>query len=103
MPRVAAHLFQQRAFLVHDLVVRQREDEVFTVRVQAAEGQLVVVVRAVDGIFGQVRQRVVHKAHVPLHAKAQTSHVRWVGDAGPRGRLLCNHLHVGEVVIDLAV
>jgi len=50
--------------------MREREHVVLRKGVEHAERQLVVVETAMDGILGHVRQRVVHPAHVPLHAEA---------------------------------
>ncbi len=50
LPAVAGHLVQQRALAVDDLVVGQRQDEVLGEGVDEAEGQLVVVVAAVDRV-----------------------------------------------------
>ena len=38
-----------------------------------AEGQLVVVVAAVDRVLLEVAERVVHPAHVPLEAEAEAA------------------------------
>ncbi len=43
-----------------------------------------------------VAQQVVHPAHVPLHAKAQTAHINRAGHTGPAGRLLGHHVYTGE-------
>ena len=93
--RVARHLVDQRALAVHDLVVRQRQDEVLRERVDERERQLVVVVAAVDRVLLEVRQRVVHPAHVPLEAEAEAAQVGGPRDARPRGRLLGRRDHAG--------
>ena len=96
-------LSQQRALAVHDLVVRQRQDVVLVERVQAAEGELVVMEAAVHRIAREVRQRVVHPAHVPLHAEAEPAHVRRARHHRPRRRLLGDRLRVGVLAIDRLV
>ena len=50
LPQVAGHLVQQRALAVDHFVVRHRQHEVLVEGVDQAEGQLVVVVAAVDRI-----------------------------------------------------
>ena len=50
LPAVSRHLAQQRALAVHDLVVADRQHEVLGERVDHAEGQLTVVVAAVDAV-----------------------------------------------------
>ena len=78
---------------MHDLVVRQRQDEVLGERVDQREGQLVVVVAAVDRVVLEVLERVVHPAHVPLEAEAEPAQVGRPRDARPRGRLLGRRDH----------
>ena len=48
LPQVAGHLVQQRAFAVNHFVVRHRQHEVLVEGVDQAEGQLVVMVAAMD-------------------------------------------------------
>ncbi len=74
LPGVAGHLVEERPLAVHDLVVREREDEVLVEGVDQAEGQLVVVILAVHRVVPHVPQRVVHPAHVPLEAEAEAAH-----------------------------
>jgi hypothetical protein len=61
---------------VHDLVVRERQDEVLGERVHERERQLVVMPAAVDRLVLEVRERVVHPAHVPLEAEPEPAEVR---------------------------
>ena len=51
LPAVAGHLADQRAFAVHDLVVRQRQDEIFGERVEQTEGHVVMMMRRWTGSF----------------------------------------------------
>ena len=71
LPVVAGHPAQHRAFAVHDLVMRQRQDEIFREGVVQAEQDLAVMMLAVDRILADVVQRVVHPAHVPFVAEAE--------------------------------
>ena len=103
LPVVAGHLRRERALAVDDLVVRQRQHVVLAPRVHGPERQLVVVVLAVDRVEREVLERVVHPAHVPLRAEAQTIRVRRPRHARPRRRLLRVRLHVGERPVDLFV
>ena len=54
LPEVAGHLVQQRPLAVHDLVVRQGQDEVLAEGVDHAEGERAVLVLAVDRVLGDV-------------------------------------------------
>ena len=60
-------------FAVHHLVVRQRQDEILGEGVEQPEGQLVVMIVAMDRILLHVVQRVVHPAHVPFVAEAEAA------------------------------
>src|SRR5205823_14391248 len=50
LPAVARHSADQRALAVDDLVMRDRQDEIFVESVEEAKGQIVVMVFAVDRI-----------------------------------------------------
>ena len=60
---------------MHDLVVRQRQDEVLAEGVEQRERELVVVVAPVDRVLLEVVEHVVHPAHVPLEAEAEPAEV----------------------------
>jgi hypothetical protein len=75
LPDIARHLADQRALAVHDFIVRKGQHEVLVERVQAAEREVVVVILAMDRVLGEVAQRIVHPAHVPLHAEAEAADV----------------------------
>ena len=100
LPLVARDLAEKRALAVHDLVVREGQDEVLVPRVDEREGQLVVVPPPVHGLLGDVVERVVHPAHVPLEREAEPSAVGRPGDARPRRRLLRDHRDAGVRAVD---
>ena len=56
LPAVARHLAEQGSLAVHDLIMAERQDEILREGVDQAEGQIVVVMPAVDRILGDVRQ-----------------------------------------------
>ncbi|MPM58991.1 hypothetical protein SDC9_105828 [bioreactor metagenome] len=91
---------------MHDLVVADRQDEVLRVLVDHRERHVVVVVLPVDRLVLQVAERVVHPAHVPLEAEAQSALVDRLGDPREGGRLLGDHhaarLALVEVAVDVA-
>ena len=88
LPFVARHFADDRAFAVHDLVVRDRQHEVLAEGIKKTEGHLVVAPAAVDRVARNVVERVVHPAHVPLEAEAETAVVGRPRDAGKCGRFL---------------
>src|SRR3954464_5341925 len=83
LPTVARHLAQERPLAVYHLVMGQRQDVVLGVGVRHRQRQLAVMVLAVDRWLRAVGQRVMHPAHVPFEAEAETTEVRGPSDAGP--------------------
>ena len=102
-PIVSRHPGKERPLHVNDLVVRQREQEVLRVGVHRPEGQLRVVILAVDRVPLHVLQRVVHPAHVPLHVEAEPAHPRGPRDHRPGRGLLGDRQHVGMLLVDVVV
>ncbi len=88
LPVVSRQLSEHRALAVHDLVVRERQDEVLRERVDQREGQVPVVVPAEDRILLHVLQGVVHPPHVPLVGEPETAEVRGTADRRPGRGLL---------------
>ena len=60
---------------MHHFVVRKRHAEVFVEGVHHPKRQLMMVKFAVDRVVRHVGQCVVHPAHVPLGAEAQSAHI----------------------------
>ena len=87
-PVVARHAAEDGAFAVHDLVMRQRQHEVFGEGVDETEGHFVVVVAAMDGIERHVVERIVHPAHVPFETEPEAAFGNGMGDAAPGRRFL---------------
>src|SRR5581483_8028849 len=96
---VAGHLLQKRALAVDDLVVAERRAEILREGVEHAEGQVVVVVPAVDRVAREVLQRVVHEPHVPLEAESQAALVDRLRYSRPGGRLLGNRHDAGVLAV----
>ncbi|MDI2023277.1 hypothetical protein PJL18_03825 [Paenarthrobacter nicotinovorans] len=90
LPAVARHLAQHGAFPMDHFVMADGQEEILRERINQREGDGAVVPLAVDGVFGDVLQGVVHPAHVPLQAKAQTAVVGGCRNAGECGGLLGN-------------
>ena len=84
-PFVPRHFAQQGLFAMHYLVMGEGQDEIFGEGIKQAEGQLVMMVMAVDGVFAHVLQSVMHPTHVPLHRKAQSASPSRTGHLRPRG------------------
>ena len=90
---------EQRALAVHDLVVRERQDEVLVPGVDHRERELVVVEAAVHRLLREVLERVVHPAHVPLEAEAEPAEVGRARHPRPGGRLLRDREHARLAVV----
>src|SRR5574341_116115 len=103
LPVVAGHFCYYLALAVHHLVVGQGEHEVFGEGVPDAEGKLVVMVLAVDGLLRKVREGVVHPSHVPLHAEAEPADIHRPRDHRPGRGFLGYGLDVGVSAIHLFV
>ena len=99
LPHVARHLVEHRALAVHDLVVRERQDEVLGVHVERRERHQVVLPAAMDRILAGVLEDVVHPAHVPLVGEAEAADVHRPADAGPRRRFLRRGQRAGELAV----
>ena len=73
---------------MHDLVVRERQDKAFRIKIRHRERDVVVVVLAVDRIALQILERVVHPAQIPLVVEAQTAIQRRFRHVWKIGRVL---------------
>ena len=85
LPLVARHFVQQRAFHVHNFIVRKRQDKVFAPRVNQAKRQRIVISAAKQSIRLKILERVVHPTHVPLEIKPQPAGVNRMTDLRPGG------------------
>jgi hypothetical protein len=50
--------------------VREGEDKILTKEIVEIEEQGSMVIFAVDGIFGEIFESIVHPTHVPLQAES---------------------------------
>ena len=94
LPVVARHLAAKRALHVHDLVMRDRQDEILRKGVHQRERDVLVVELAEPGVELQIVAHVVHPAHVPLEVEAEAAILGGPCDERPRGRLLGDHQRV---------
>ena len=91
---LARHLVDQRAFAVYHLIVGKWQDIVLRKSIHHAESQFIVVVGAVDWVQRNIAEHIVHPAHIPLEVKAQSAHIRRLGDQRPCGGFFGNHQHI---------
>src|SRR6516165_1597241 len=96
LPLIARHAAENRTLAVHDLVMGERQDEVLEERVMQAEKDLAVMMLAVDRIFADVFERIVHPSHVPLVAKPETAPIHRPRYHWPSGRLLRRRGRMGK-------
>src|SRR6202030_3117012 len=99
-PAIPGHLGEQRALTVHHLIVRERQHKIFGPRVKQAEGEVAMMVAAVDWLLGEIFERVVHPTHVPLEAEAETADVERTAYRGPRGGFFGDHQNAGMMCVD---
>ncbi|MNI61283.1 hypothetical protein D3C73_1165460 [compost metagenome] len=82
LPAVTGHLAQHGSLAVNYFVVANGQQEVLREGVDQGERDGAVVPFAVDGVFGDVLERVVHPAHVPLETEAESAVVGGRRDTG---------------------
>ena len=93
----AAHLADQGALAVDDLVVREGLHEGLAPLVEHAEGELVVVELAEQRVLPEVAEAIVHPAHVPFEVEAEAARGHLLGHAREGGRFLGDHRDPGLV------
>ena len=86
----------QRAFAVNDLVVRERQHEIFVVMIEHRERQVVLMIFAVDRLVLEITERVVHPAHVPFEREAESADVGRTRHLRPGGGFLGDGHHAGK-------
>src|SRR3970040_1393594 len=99
LPVVAGHFPEEGTLAVYHLIVGERQNKVFVKCVPDAEGKLIMMIFAVDGIERKIFQRVVHPAHVPLQAKAQSAEVSRPRYHWPGGGLFGNGLRTWMIAV----
>ena len=88
---VARHFVHERTFSVNYLVMAYREHEILTESIDERECQIVMVIRPIDRIKRKIPKHIVHPAHIPFVAEAQSSHVGRTGNHRKSGGLFGNH------------
>ncbi len=58
---------------MHNLIMGERQHEVFREGVKQPEGHLVVMMLPVDRLARHIGERVMHPAHVPFEAEAEAA------------------------------
>ena len=87
LPLVSRHFADQRSLTVDDLIMAERQYEIFVERIQHSKRQLVVVILAMNRILTEVLKRVVHPSHVPLQPEPKSAQMRRPRNHGIRSRL----------------
>ena len=90
LPVVTWHLAEHGTFAVYHFVMAENLYEIFRISIDHAEGELVVVVLAVDGLVLDVAEEVIHPAHVPLVVEAETALLWRTRDARETRRFFGN-------------
>ncbi len=97
LPKIAGHLVQQGALAVHHLVMAQDQDEILMKSIEQSKSDHVVVIFAIDGIFGKIGQKIVHPTHIPFEIESKPTEVGGFGNARPGGRFFGDHHHPGII------
>ena len=87
----------QRAFAVYNLVVGDRQNEIFGKSIDHRKSDRVVVVLSENGIGLDIPERIVHPAHVPFEVEPKPAHIHGSGNTAPCRRLLGYHERFGEL------
>ena len=83
LPQIAGHFVEQRVFSVNDFVVGKGQHEILGEGIEHRERHLVVLVFAVNRVLREIAERIVHPAHVPFQAEAESAEIGGPGDTGP--------------------
>ena len=94
---VADKFVYHAALAVHDLVVGKHEHIIFVERVLEGMRHKSVVVGAENRVGVVVLYAVVHPAHVPLQAEAETAVLGGLGHSADYRAVLGNHERVGQL------
>src|SRR6266545_3521384 len=96
LPLIARHAAENRTLAVHDFVMRERQDEVLEERVMQTEKELTVMMLAVDRVFADIFERVVHPSHVPLVAESAAAPLQPSRIHGPSRRVFRRGRGIGK-------
>src|SRR6266508_3860095 len=96
LPLIARHAAENRTLAVHDFVMGERQDEVLEERVMQTKKDLAVMMLAVDRVFADIIERVVHPSHVPLVAESEAAPFHRSRNHGPSGRFLGRRRRIGK-------
>ena len=86
-----------------DLIVGKGQHEVLAVGVHHREGHLIVMPLAMHCLALDVAEGVVHPAHVPLQAEAESPEIGGTRDPGPCRGLLGDRDDAGDALVDRGV
>ena len=88
---------------MHNLVMRQRQHVIFRECIEHPERELIVVIAAMNRVVGEILERVMHPAHVPLVAKTEAAQVSRLRHARPCGRFLGDREGIGIFAVNTLI
>src|ERR1700722_3399717 len=103
LPLIARHFTQHGTLPVDDLIVRERQNEIFGEGINQAKCDLAMLVTSEYWILRQIVQHVMHPAHIPLEAESQSSNVGGPRDLRPGSRFFRHHHDVGKCRINMLI
>src|SRR5581483_2426620 len=69
LPFVSRHLADQRTLAMDYFIVRERQHKIFGKSVDHTECQQIMMKTSMNRIIREIRKRIVHPSHVPLHSE----------------------------------
>ena len=87
---IAPHLVHQALLAVHDLVMRQRQNEIFGHPIHPGKSQHIQMIASKKRIHLEEVQNVVHPAHVPLVIESERIFFKHSRDLGARRAFFSN-------------
>src|SRR5271156_6528231 len=83
--------------------MRKRQHEIFAVCVHQTEGEIAMMIAAENRIEAEVIEGIMHPAHVPFEAEAETADIDRATNCRPRSRFLGDHQNPGMETVGLSI
>jgi len=80
---------------MYHFIMGERQHEVFCKTIEQPKGELIMMETSMDRISLHIAQHVMHPAHIPLHAEAQTTQPAGACHLRPGCRFFCDDHRAG--------
>ena len=64
------HFLNHGTFQMHHLVMGKHQNELLRIGIAHAEGQLIMMIVSIHGIFLHIAQEIMHPSHIPFEVEA---------------------------------